>query len=170
MGRTKKSDLNYVSSKIFDSKEQVNEWLNFSINPRSEYEIREKILSDKFRDSDVCFTYICRFSKLSESFIEELEVLSTGFISYFNLDDFDKVKEALYKEEGVTVIKNRHGDNNPDKLLHINNSQINSRIDWYYIAKHQTLSPEFISKHFNKIEKSLALAELSEIKSIMNKK
>jgi len=51
----------------------VKEWADFSLNARSEEEIKERILYDKTHGTNTCcVSYICKFSKLSEEMIEWL--------------------------------------------------------------------------------------------------
>lgn len=61
----------------------VEDWLKFSMTNRSENEIRARILTDI---DSICFTYVCRYSRLSEKFIYELIGLSTGLFDWSNYD------------------------------------------------------------------------------------
>ena len=61
----------------------VEDWLNFSMSNHSESEIRSRILTNI---DSICFTYVCRYSRLSEKFIYELIGLSTGLFDWSNYD------------------------------------------------------------------------------------
>ena len=61
----------------------VEQWKEFSMKNQREDVIRDQILSDI---NSVCISYICRFSRLSEEFIDELIGLSTGLFNYTNYD------------------------------------------------------------------------------------
>lgn len=82
------------------TKENLEDWAKFSIASHTEDEIRQRILNSK-GTGNMCYSYICKYSKMSESFIEELAVLSTGLIHKRNRYDFTKVKQALEMKPGT---------------------------------------------------------------------
>ena len=133
-------------------------WVTWSTSPHSEDEIREAV----FHTPElICWSYVCRFSTLSEEFIEELIVLSTGL--------FDGESEDLYTEENINLIKDilfieptsarkerqskiasvvywRLTDTRIAKKIMKSSNPIRSRVDWYQIAGFQDLTPEFKNK------------------------
>jgi hypothetical protein len=106
----------------------TNEWKEFSMNPQKEEDIKKKLLEEMetgYLGFYICMSYICRFSKLSEDFIEELERLTT-----YN----KKVHEVNYitkKSKNYFVT--------------------DSRLDWTYICQYQKLSEDFIERHENDV-------------------
>lgn len=147
--------------KLEKDKLKVNDWKSFSMNPQSETDIKNKILTDRI--DSVCSTYICRYSRLSEDFIEELRGLSTGLLKkdrYYSenlktiLDALDKKQRfnssSYYKKQddeklGKITLKyiDIHGTYTVTKAI----SGIRDRIDWTYISQYQVLSEQFILKH-----------------------
>ena len=87
----------------------------------SEREIRERVLEN--RDS-VCYTYLCRNSKLSERFIIELAILSLN----------EEITEDNYDEK-------------MEELVPIFNENYDNRLDWKNISTYHKLSEEFIEKY-----------------------
>lgn len=122
------------SIKIMKSKEEnkdkynVIQWLEFSMHPQSEDDIRKKLLEEIEMGTlgyNVCVSYVCRYSRLSEEFIEEL----------IKLTQTDrKIQETVpgTKRTRIVVVKS-------------------SRVDWINICQYQKLSEEFIERHENDV-------------------
>jgi hypothetical protein len=134
------------------------EWVTWSMTPHSEDEIRKAVFKTP---KLICWTYICRFSVLSEQFIEEALVLSTGV--------FDGVDEELYTEENKKLVRDilymeptvarkelqkdyikRIWDILEDHKIAIKilgmSSSVRSRVDWFQIAGFQDITPDFKKK------------------------
>lgn len=140
------------------AKRELPKWVDWSLTPHSEEEIREAVFNTP---ELICWSYICKSSVLSEEFIEELLVLSTGL--------FDGVRRELYNEENINMIKeilyieptparknlqkavaekylrNMKDNSICDRIIHLSNP-IRSRVDWYQIASFQDITPQFKKK------------------------
>lgn len=127
----------------------VMEWASWSMKQHTEEEIRQKIYKDI---NDVCFTYLCRYCKMSCEFIEELFILSTGLVTETNRDQYyDLVKDAMLYKIGATdvkpspvIINIRKGDG---RLISKEIAEWDDRIDWSYISQYQNLTEDFIRKY-----------------------
>lgn len=128
----------------------VDKWYAFSSQPRTEEEIEEMLLTDP---DNICVSYVCQFSKLSEDFIEKMIVLSTGLLSKENYDEsFDAVKEVMqYQYEHIgekgcepksLVYKDKNG-----LTSIVSSASVGDRVDWKAISIYQTLSTDFIRKY-----------------------
>lgn len=121
----------------------VEDWLNFSMTNHSEDEIRSRILNNI---DSVCFTYICRYSRLSEKFIYELIGLSTGLFDWSNYDfnqcvtvsrlcmeepeRREKIVEAImYKYYPDQVKFDRDKTQKQIKQARLDNKNINATLD-----------------------------------------
>ena len=137
-----------------------NKWHEWSMEPHTEEEIRDAYLNDP---DNICTTYICRYSNLSENFIEELIYLSTGVFAYRpdlytenNIAYLKKIMEIEPTTARSEYIKSINISNVPkkdkefvDHLKHYH-ANIRSKIDWWQIANHQLLSKDFKFKFAKK--------------------
>jgi len=136
------------------SRDSVRNWLDFSMRPRTEDEIREMILNNP---NNVCYSYICMKSRLSESFIKELRVLSTELFNKetYTQENFELIKEALdipELKDRCSYIKNLYmNDIIPEDMKGRINSNmvVRDRLDWRNIIKYQHITPMF-AKLFNR--------------------
>lgn len=106
----------------------TNKWKKFSMMPQKEEEIRKKLLDENRMEHAgfyVCMSYVCRYSKLSEDFIEELEEITA----------FDRKIPVYNPKTGRT----RHSFTK------------DSRLDWTNICQYQKLSEDFIERHENDV-------------------
>lgn len=138
------------------------EWATWSMMNHSEEELRNTYLNDPDK---VCTTYICRYSTLSEDFIEELIVLSTGLFAnrpdLYTESNREFLKKILFIEsiaERSEYVRNidlrKVNKENYDfvKELKLFKGNIRSKVDWWQIANYQNLSKEFkikFAKKFN---------------------
>lgn len=148
---------------------QTPDWVTWSMTPHSEDEIREAVFKTP---KLICWTYVCRFSVLSEQFIEEALVLSTGV--------FDGVSEELYTEKNKKLVRDilfieptisrkekqkamaKEVFDNLEELedatiaIRIASmaNPVRARIDWYQIAGFQDISPEFKKKFAEQFRKA----------------
>lgn len=147
MKKSEKTLINYRSGEP--------KWVTWSMEPHTEDEIRNAYL---YTPELICTSYLCRYSKMSEKFIEEeLIILSTGVFSY-NPDYYTKrnrefVKEILFIEptsarpEVVNSYKKKRVSKEFLSYLKENHKQnIRSKVDWWQIANYQVLSDEFKAK------------------------
>ena len=170
--------MRILQLKNFDCKE----WLEFSSVQQSEDAIRERALYDALHNTNsICYSYICKNSIMREEFIEELMFISSELFDfeYYDQEHIDMVVNLIdqgfksreeqdkYLEQLASKvrIKNREtGKMDPDpfitKILTVQ-SIVADKLDWFYIAKFQNLSPEFINKH-----KKLIGAENQKIQTI----
>lgn len=154
------------NDKTEEDKLKVKSWSEFSMNEQSEASIRNRILL-KGVDS-VCVSYICRYSRLSESFINELRVLSTGLLKpdeYYSRN-LKVISDALDKRSELKS-DNPYKKLDGDKLGKIELlyeevdgtcytieravSGIRDSLDWVYLSQYQILSEEFILKHAKEV-------------------
>lgn len=141
------------SDNTTQNKSDVHEWINWSLTKHTEDEIREKCLTDF---NNVCFTFVCNTSKMSEEFIEELMVLSTGILTKENYADiYDKLHTTVLENAGVIPRKSERWyidihetalGYDSDKSKTISSTTILDRMDWAGISKNQKLSEDFIRK------------------------
>lgn len=138
----------------------IKEWSDWSLKPHTEAEIREKCLTDY---NNVCFSYVCGTSKMSEDFIEELMALSTGVLTKKNYDEmYEKVHQTVLEQNKVHGVQAEKWyipeaethlrvarEYNPDKI--IRSSSISDRIDWFAICKNQTLSEGFMRRFYKQL-------------------
>ena len=111
----------YVKKKPISGEYPTKEWIEWSLKPHSEEEIRERVLNDR---ESVCYSYICSSSRLSEKFIIELAIIS--------LDE--TITEDNYDEK-------------MKELVPLFNKNYDNRLDWLNISTFQKLSLEFIEKY-----------------------
>ena len=141
------------------SKESVERWIEFSMNPRTEEEIREQILTDP---SYVCYSYICMKSSLSEEFIDELKILSTELLdkeTYIpeNIKLVSSILDIKNFAERTVFVRNLKNNKNVDQRIRdkiAKNSVVRDKLDWRNIVKYQNISPNFCKKHFVEIEET----------------
>ena len=127
-------------------RDNVRNWIEFSTKPRTEEEIREALKHDiglqnnykQFVEGQiVCMSYICRYSKLSPEFIEEIsEIYRSSSIN--NKLDWDYI--SMYQKLTEEFI-----------LKHKND------VNWKLILKFQDLSNEFIVNNYITINKYILI-------------
>ena len=161
---------------------KIIDWIEFSMNPRTEDEIREACLDPAQRDK-VCISYICKCSIMSCKFIEELIVLSSYLFdknSYNNEESrkivlyilqsenleekWKRVKEVEEKYANDPIIGSlleRHKKQVGQKRVKLNRRDtlldefdFRSKVDWYNILKCQSLEPWFVEKYKYFLENS----------------
>ena len=144
---------------------RVRQWASWSMTPHTEDEIRQRYLTDF---DLICTSYVCRYSRVSEKFIEEMLALSTGLLT---LDTYDANIDTLIKLEKDKLLKNDDSWiayipklNIPAvKALYYKDGKwlsqddiasnmkatniFNDKIDWQYIAAYQMLSDEFKERY-----------------------
>ena len=144
---------------------RVRQWARWSMTPHTEDEIRQRYLTDF---DLICTSYVCRYSRVSEKFIEEMLALSTGLL---NLDTYDKNIDTLIKLEQDKLLKDDDSWMKYIPKLKIPAVQaiyckdgkwmsqadiasgmratniFNDKLDWQYIAAYQRLSAEFKEKY-----------------------
>lgn len=148
---------------------ELKDWLDFSLFPQSELEIRKRAVNDAlYKTHSLCYSYVCRFSKLSEDFIEDLMFITSPFyeIDYDNkenrnfivdLIDLDITTKSQLEKAIVKLSKFRSVDSRMLSKFHGNRKIKNvaaDRLDWFYLYKFQNLSEAFIMKHKTLITKS----------------
>ena len=135
----------------------IKEWTEFGLKNHTEEEIRDKVITDF---NNVCFTFVCEYSKMSEEFIEELMVLSTGAFSNNKFDKklYDKVKKALMYNLGIIKTTRLNLNETVEdyaeegKTRTIKLGDLEDRLDWDTLVFNQTLSFNFINKYINTID------------------
>ncbi len=158
---------------------EVDDWMMWSMRSHSETEIRQECLKNI---NNICFTYICRFSKLSEEFIIEFMGLSTGVFTIRNYDrkqamlvgelTFDyladdnivnSIRIAQLSKDGVdpnakTTWYKKYLSLNPAILSEFLSkpAALRDRLDWYYIDKYQHISTEFRTHYVSVLNTSRA--------------
>ena len=148
---------------------ELEDWLDFSLYPQSELEIRKRAVNDAmYKTHSLCYSYVCRFSKLSEEFIEDLMFITSPFyeIDYDNkenrnfvvdLIDLDVSTRSQLEKAIAKLSKSRSIDSGFLNKFHGNRKVKNvasDRLDWFYLYKFQNLAEPFIKKHKTMIIKS----------------
>ena len=105
-----------------DGDSNVKHWIEDSMAGISENEIREKLIKDPY---SLCISYICRYSKLSEDFIEELSRLTTTTSC-----------SPAVENDGRTPKKVKERD----------------KLDWFYLCTYQKYSEYFIRNHQDDVD------------------
>lgn len=147
--------------------EVIQQWLNFSMKPRTEEEIE---LALKYNPDIVCVSYICKYSRLSEAFIEKLIVLTSGLLNKKNrTTQYDAIKrlcDAKYAgdktaKDIITIEENRRRAGQPAQTVYVDTlctiADVHDKIDWDYIATYQKLSDDFIRKYMKVLNRGLIL-------------
>ena len=151
-----------INSVKDDSNSKVHELIEFSSTPHSEEELRLAFLNNK----DVCVSYICRHSPMSEDFIIEFTGLTTGLFNHGNYDkkaamaigelmmmsvgDREDIIKLISQYNRAKITKEelpelfRDLEEEHLRLIDIN---IRDRVDWLYIARYQNISKEFAEKY-----------------------
>lgn len=132
-------------------------WSKFSMEPHTEEELEARMLENI---DSLCVSYVCRFSKLSEKFIERMLALTTGVLNPSSSEDdiqrlvdfmvtklTDKSKSKEYKNITLNTMLNVDKDVYLEKPVKFQKDVLNDRVDWVYIARYQELSNEFIMKY-----------------------
>lgn len=145
-------------------KRPVPEWVTWSMSEHTEDELRDAILN---KPELVCFTYICRYSQMSDEFIEnELIALSTGIFTghpnLYNERNKALVTRILYIEptnDRIAVQQALTNKTNADKefinLCRTWRGPLRSKVDWWQIACYQNhLSRDFRKKYAEKFKEA----------------
>ena len=131
-----------------------NDWAEFSLTPQTEQVLEERML--KSIDS-VCVTYICRFSALSDRFIERMLALTTGVLNpKSSEEEIQKLTDFMVnkltnkdrdKKQTISIFTIKNDDGKEiEEVETYTESGLSDRIDWAYIARFQALSNDFIMK------------------------
>lgn len=153
-------------------KSTVEQWIEFSMNPRTEDELRQAMLDKNLREHIVCVSYVCRNSLMSCEFIEEFMALSTGSFDYTNYNE-ENLKMAVYILSYSPVTKERASlllkliKDNPDNTF-LKLFNVNDRIDWYNIFKYQAIEPWFYEKYKKFICSGTGLSTSSKREMMQN--
>lgn len=110
----------------------VHDWLSFSMNPQTEEDIRNRIkkeIENKDYCKYICLSYVCRYSILSEAFIEELLTL-TDRVDWQYICQYQKLSEDFIERHKNDVL-------------------------WNKIYKFQNLSADFKSQHNKDYQEAL---------------
>ena len=139
-------------------------WATWSMKEHSEDELRNAIL---YNPEDVCISYICRYSTLSEEFIEELICLSTGVFGHrpdlYTAKNRETLKQIMFIEPTIARtayvndidLKNVEPEDKAFiKHLKSLSGNIRSKIDWWQIANYQKLSDDFKKRFANKFREA----------------
>ena len=151
-----------IDSNKESSNTGVNNIVEFSSTAHTEDELRQAMLSKK----EVCVSYVCRHTPMSEDFILEFTGLTTG---EFNFSNYNKeacmiigdllMKSPSERDDIIDLIRLvKKGEMRIDQLpepynklegryLYMINSTIRDRMDWLYIGKYQNISKEFSDKY-----------------------
>jgi len=140
-----------------EARKNVDDWFEFSMNPRTEAEIREQLKKDEKAELGkelCCITYICANSKLSEKFIDELVRLTkTGGnnkTGYKSRVDWDAI--SMYQNLSESFI-HKHAED----------------VNWRYILAYQNISEEFREAHKDYITQEEQKTDLSKLKQAKRK-
>lgn len=158
--------------------DRVKFWSDFSTFPQKEEDIRYYLINDP---NAICICYICEFSKLSESFIKEMAVLSTGYFDIGEIPDIEVIKTIAdiilnsYADRRKLIEEiydyhfNNIGQDIDDKYKCIPKHIVvkmkkdrykgRTRVDWEAIYKNQRLSKEFKKRYLCLVEESTTFVD-----------
>lgn len=144
----------------------IRDWLNFSTSPQEEELIEQMAIKDI---DSLCYSFICRYSKLSENFIERLLALTTGVLNEKSTEEeISKLTDLMVKVKTsedksynpeitliskVTLVKDKAKKKSPDNMEVRYESRsykvrnLPDRLDWVYISRFQQLSNNFLKKY-----------------------
>lgn len=140
--------LKGVDAPAYEHLHGIQRWVTFSTFPRSEKEIKHELLNNF---EDVCTLYVLEFSRMSEDFLEEFMVLSTGLLNEQNYDQsYETVKKLL---EYKYTYGNKHPIretiiNTSGKAEVISSESVCDRIHWGELSRNQTFSMKFAMKYY----------------------
>lgn len=147
----------------------TTEWANWSTTIHTEDEIREKCLTDY---NNVCFTYVCNKSPISEDFILEFAVLSMGILNKDNYkENIKKLKKMMGKHLGLeeykgirskcTLIPAKFYSGYNGKEITLSVDDLFDKLDWVGLSQNSRFSEEFLYKFSQYIElKNISLSQL----------
>ena len=135
----------------------------------TEEEIREKCLTDY---NNVCFTYLCNKSPISEDFILEFAVLSMGILDKDNYKaNIKKLKRMMGKHLGLEEYKGvrskctlipaefYNGYTGEEITLSVDN--MFDKLDWVGLSQNSKFSEEFLYKFSQYIAlKDISLSQI----------
>lgn len=147
----------------------TTEWANWSTAIHTEEEIREKCLTDY---NNVCFTYLCNKSPVSEDFILEFAVLSMGILDKDNYKaNIKKLKRMMGKHLGLEEYKGvrskcilipaefYNGYTGEEITLSVDN--MFDKLDWVGLSQNSKFSEEFLYKFSQYIAlKDISLSQI----------
>lgn len=124
-------DIKHKMQKLYNA--NVKSWVEFSLAPRTEEEIKERVIYDNLHGTEtICISYICKFSKLSEGMIDwlcENTVLTdrstrkkTNKVDWDYISSFQTLSEDFIEKHSKDV-------------------------NWKFIFQYQNVSKEFRRKH-----------------------
>lgn len=168
---SKKNTTAVYDRRNHNSKDAVQYWIDFSTNPQRPEDVRQHMLTPSLRDQ-ICVSYICQYHQMSSEFIEELIALSTDLFDYStyteeNIKIVLDVAHCLTKEEAAKLL-DKYKKENPYNLFIQSITAVNSRIDWFNIAKHQNIEPWFKEKWGEHFKAHLSASSRTEMSTWIN--
>lgn len=144
---------------------ETSKWASFSMRENTEADIEYMIIHEP---NNICISYVCRYSKLSEAFIERMIALTTGVVCGVTTEDNIKELQAAmidymlsddpdYKGRIVNMTVCNKLTDWDVKDIDVEVSSLKDKIDWQYISVYQKLSEEFILKWLNYLDHRLLL-------------
>lgn len=175
---------NSVYNRKSNSKDEVDRWVDFSTNPQREEDIRYHLLDPELRDS-VCVTYICQYSPMSCTFIEELIALSTNMFTpetytEENIKFVLDVIRCIDEDEAQKIVEKYQAENPKNKFMWFTHTRvdgenvilkakhISTRVDWFNINKHQQIDPWFKEKWGHMFTDRISASSKSEMSTWEN--
>jgi hypothetical protein len=155
MARTNEKDnLKKVLENNKSAIDSVERWKLFSLTPHTVDELIDACI---YHQSSICYSYVCKVSKIPCDFIDTFSVLSTGKIG-----SYKDLKDKKYMDSLLNAIRIRRSVKDPVASVHkciverengykyeINAIDIKEKLDWYYISQYQDLSEDFILSHLD---------------------
>lgn len=114
-------------------------WVTWSLGRHTEDELREAYLS---QSSLICTTYVCENSVMSEEFVKELVLLSTGLFDHDNyteenrnlvsqiMIDEEKTKDRMDLQSQYDYLSQFTNDKKFIKKIMSLSTPIRSKVDW----------------------------------------
>ena len=122
----------------------VEDWFTFSTTPQSEEDIKTRVIHDKeTKTNTCCISYICRYSKLSEEFIEWLDLYTLA--KRKNPNSTQPVLKSKVDWDHICIYQTLS-----EEFIEKHSKDVN----WKLIFYCQNISEEFKSKHLKDLRKA----------------
>lgn len=156
---------NYSSVEKPAERGSVNKWLDFSMNQQTEKDIEYALL---YKPEYVCVSYLCRYSQMTEQFMERLIALTASPVcKYTTEEEIEKLQDAMIKlltsdesDRKSIMIELTTCDKGSDYKPYKKDFDVNKlsdRIDWTYVSIYQILSEDFILKYIRQLNLNAVL-------------
>lgn len=143
----------------------VEKWREFSMTPQKESDIENMLINEP---NNICMTYVCRYSRLSEEFIERLIALTSGVICGVTTEEQIKnLQDAMieymlsddedFEGRAVDITMCNKQTDWEVKTVSVKPEDVRDKLDWKYISIYQKLSEDFVFRWLKYLDTRLVL-------------